>query len=516
MRPLVLVILDGWGYSPQKLDNAIASAQTPIINSIWQNYPTLLLQASAKSVGLEWGEPGNSEVGHLTLGAGRTINQYSTRINQSISSGSFFENPVLLKASEHVRQHNSSMHFIGLLGSGTVHSSLNHLEALIDFAKKINLPSVQLHLFTDGKDSGLKEAPTLIKKLQTKLTETGVGFIATIIGRMYPMDRDTNWDRTQTAFNLWTKGEGEPVQDIMTALATAYEKEANDTTLPPMVLNPAGIIKENDAIVFFNFREDSMRQIAHTFLDAEFKEFPRVLPANVFITVMTQYLEAEESPYVIFPLPEVKNGLAEIFSLQGQSQLHLAETEKYAHTTYFFNCLHSKSFQGEKDIIIPSDKDHASHPEMRAKEIGETFAAEFSKNPYPFSIINFANADILSHTGNLEVTTKGIAAIDSALAIVQQTILTAGGIMIITADHGNAESLTYTGTGEAETKHNLNPVPFYLVAQEFQRPRTPQDIEASVVSPQGIISDVAPTILELLQIPIPVEMTGSSLLSLIR
>ncbi|MBX4211712.1 MAG: 2,3-bisphosphoglycerate-independent phosphoglycerate mutase, partial [Candidatus Yanofskybacteria bacterium] len=387
---------------------------------------------------------------------------------------------------------------------------------LIDSAKKSGLTSVFIHLFTDGKDSGLKEAPTLIKKVQDKITEAGIGTIATLVGRMYAMDRDTNWDRTQKAFNLWTQGEGEHASDISTTLASAYEKGFNDTTLPALVFNAEGVVKENDAVVFFNFREDSMRQTAHAFLDPQFDKFPRSLPTNLFVALMTQYLEIEETPNVIFPVPDVKNGLAEVVSSLGESQLHIAETEKYAHTTYFFNCLHSKPFPGENDIVIPSDKDHTGHPEMRAKEIGETFVQEFSKKSYGLTVINFANADILSHTGNLDLAIKGATAIDSALKLILDAILAANGVMVITADHGNAESLTYTGTGEAETKHNLNPVPFHLVAQEYQRSRTPEEIAANVVSPQGIISDVAPTILELLQIPIPVEMTGSSLLPLIK
>ncbi len=313
MRPLALIILDGWGYASQKLGNAIVSANTPNIDYIKHNYPSLLLQASGKSVGLEWGEPGNSEVGHLTIGAGRTIFQYSTRINRAIENGEF-NTQTINNIIAHVQKNKSSLHLIGLLSSGTVHSSFAHLIALLDIAKKNNLPNVFLHLFTDGKDSGLKEAPVLIKKLRSEIERIGVGTIASIIGRMYAMDRDTNWDRTQKAYNLWTKSVGEKAKDPLLALETAYNLGFNDTSLEPIMLENGKTIDNHDAIFFFNYREDSMRQISRAFADPEFKEFPLKNMPDIFIGFMTQYFEAPNlKAGIAFPLPEVKNG--PIFSI---------------------------------------------------------------------------------------------------------------------------------------------------------------------------------------------------------
>jgi 2,3-bisphosphoglycerate-independent phosphoglycerate mutase len=517
MRPLVLVILDGWGYSNQKLGNAILSANTAYIDTIRGNFPALGLQASGKSVGLEWGEPGNSEVGHLTIGAGRTVFQYSTRINRSIESGDFFTKPAFLNAALHVQKNNSSLHLVGLLGSGTVHSNFEHIISLLDFAKRNNLTKVYLHLFTDGKDSSLKEGPDLIEKLNIQIKKLGVGIIATLTGRHYAMDRDTNWtDRTQKAYDLFTKGVGEQAPDPIAYLNASYAQDINDTKLHPAVVDPKGIIEDNDAVIFFNFREDSMRQISQAFVQPQFDKFPRKEYKNLFVALMTQYIEDPTiSLNVAFPLPEVDNGLAQALSKAGKRQLHIAETEKYAHATYFFNCLRNSPYEGESDILVESHKQHLEHPEMKASEIADRFLEEFAKDIYDFTIINFANADILSHTGNLEAATKGCEHIDAALGRVYEAIMARDGILIITADHGNAESLIYKGTGEAETKHNTNPVPLYIVAREYQRPRTREESDATVEKVEGLISDVAPTILELLQIQAPAEMAGASLLRLV-
>lgn len=517
MRPLVLVVLDGWGYSKQQLGNAVMTANTPYIDVIKHNFPALGLQASGKSVGLEWGEPGNSEVGHLTIGAGRTVFQYSTRINRAIESGDFFNNPALINAILHTQKNNSRLHLIGLLGSGTVHSNFEHLSSLLDMAKQNNVSQLYLHLFTDGKDSGLKEGPELLEKLKVQIAKFGIGTLATLTGRHYAMDRDNNWaDRTQKAYELFTQGKGEEAPDPLAYLQASYAKDITDTKLHPAVVDPKGTIEDNDAVIFFNFREDSMRQISRCFVDPSLDKIPRKEYKNLFVTLMTQYLEdLPISLNVAFPLPEVDNGLAEALSKSGKRQLHIAETEKYAHATYFFNCLRNTPYEGEIDILVESYKQHLEHPEMKASEIADKFLEEFAKGIYDFTIINFANADILSHTGNLDAAVKGAEHIDTALGRVYEAVMAMDGILVITADHGNAESLIYKGTGEAETKHNTNPVPFYLVAREYQRPRTEEESNASVEKVEGLISDVAPTILELLQIQTPAEMTGASLLRLI-
>lgn len=517
MRPLVLLILDGWGYSKQQLGNAISTAHTPYIDVIRTNFPALGLQASGKSVGLEWGEPGNSEVGHLTIGAGRTVFQYSTRINRAIENGDFFTNPALVNAMLHAEKYSSRLHLVGLLGSGTVHSNFEHLSALLDMAKRNNLAQVYLHLFTDGKDSGLKEAPELLTKLTTQIKKSGVGTIATLTGRHFAMDRDNNWtDRTQKAYELFTKGMGEQASDPLGYIQASYAQDITDTKLHPAVVDPKGIIEDNDAVIFFNFREDSMRQISRCFVDPHLDKIPRKEYKNLFVTLMTQYIEDSSiSLNVAFPLPDVDNGLAEVLSKNSKRQLHIAETEKYAHATYFFNCLRNTPYEGEIDILVESYKQHLEHPEMKASEIADKFLDEFSKGIYDFTVINFANADILSHTGNLDAATKGVEYIDAALGRVYEAVMAQDGILVITADHGNAESLIYKGTGEAETKHNTNPVPLYLVAREYQRPRSEEECNASIEKVEGLISDVAPTILELLQIQTPAGMAGASLLRLI-
>jgi 2,3-bisphosphoglycerate-independent phosphoglycerate mutase len=315
MKPMVLTILDGWGYSSQKYGNAILYARTPFIDYIQHNYPSLLLQASGRAVGLTWGEAGNSEVGHLTIGAGRTVFQYLSRINKAINDGSFFQNEVLLGAIEHAKTNYSTLHIIGLLTSGSVHAHLSHLIALINLAAKNNFPNIRIHLFTDGKDSGLKEAPILIKKVQDYINQTGIGSITTLIGRDYAMDRSKNWNNTEKAYNLLVYGSGEKINnDISEQIEMLYRLGYEDPKLPPLITDKNGVIKDNDAVIFFNFREDSMRQIVRSFIEKDFPFFPIEKFNNLFVVTMTQYLENYKTN-VVFPIPEIKNGLAEVLSL---------------------------------------------------------------------------------------------------------------------------------------------------------------------------------------------------------
>ena len=513
MKPVVLTILDGWGYFKQKHGNAILNAETPNIDFIQQNYPSLLLQASGKAAGVTWGESGNSEVGHLTIGAGRVIFQYLSRINKAIDNESFFSNQILTKAIGHVRGNNSTLHLVGLLTSGSVHSHLAHLFALIDLAKRNNIINLKIHLFTDGKDSGLKEAPALIKNVEAYLAQSGIGNITTIIGRDFAMDRGKNWDLTKTTYELLTAGVGEKTSDMYKKINEYYFNGYNDSKIPPTIVDDTGVIKENDSLVFFNFREDSMRQITEVFIDKEFNTFGKKELTNLYIASLTQYIE-NPNLHVAFPIPEIKNGLAEVLSKNGKKQYHITETEKYAHVTYFFNCFKNMPFSGETDFLSESVKNPTENPEMRANEITEMVLSELDN--YDFFVINFANGDILSHLGNLEVVIKGVQAVDEALGKIKSAVLGRGGVMIVTADHGNAESLTYQSSGESETKHNDNPVPFYLIGKEFEKPRTEKDIKLSMDKPSGLLADVAPTILELMGIEKPAEMTGESLLKIIR
>lgn len=525
MKPIVLTILDGWGYSKQKLGNAILNAKTPNIDAIQKNYPSLLLQASGKAAGMTWGESGNSEVGHLTIGAGRIIFQYLSRINKAIDNESFFSNEVLIKAVEHVHDNNSTLHLAGLLTSGSVHAYLDHLFALIGLAKKNNVLNLKIHLFTDGKDSGLKEAPELIKKVDIYLSKANVGKIATVVGRDFAMDRGKNWDLTKAAYELLTAGIGDPVKssgddhgarkisNIYQKLDEYYSQGYNDSKIPPTVVDNIGVIQENDALIFFNFREDSMRQLIESFVNKEFNIFNKKELNNIYVASLTQYIE-NPNLHVVFPISEIKNGLAEVLSKNNKKQFHIAETEKYAHVTYFFNCLKNLPFDGETDSFSESVKDPLEDPKMKADDIAEKVLSELDR--YDFFVINFANGDILSHFGNLEAAVAGVEAVDNAIGKIKSAVLERSGTMIITADHGNAESLIYKLSGESETKHNDNPVPFYLVDKEFERLRSNENMESTMTKSSGLLADIAPTILELMGIEKPEEMTGDSLLKIIR
>ncbi len=516
MKPVVLIILDGWGYSRQTLGNAIASAETPRLREIQLQYPSLLLQASGPSVGLSWRESGNSEVGHLTIGAGRTVFQYSTRISRDIESGAFFENPALINAMLHANQNQSTLHILGLLGSGSVHSSFDHLQALTNMAKRLGVTSVKLHLFGDGKDSGLKESIALIGKLQAHLSGSGAGTIASIVGRKYAMDRNDSWSWTQKAYDLWVSGVGRATPDLIQAINEQHNEGLRDSELEPILVDPNGTIQDNDAIIFFNFREDSMRQIARAFTEPAFSHFQVKHFENLFITCMTQYLEEPRIGFhIAFPPPEIHNGLAEAISQAKKNQLHIAETEKYAHVTYFFNCLRYAPFEGEDDILLKSNPDPIQQPDMRALDIAQTFQEELKKGLYEFFVINIANADILAHQGILEVAIASIGDVDMAVSQIVEATLARGGVVAITSDHGNAESMVYAGSGDIETKHNPNPVPLIIIRNDLRRQRTEEEIQRTYRKSQGILSDVAPTILDLMDIKKPVEMTGESLLSLL-
>ena len=510
MRPIVLTILDGWGYSKEKIGNAILNASKPNMDAIEQAYPSALLQASGLAVGMTCGEAGNSEVGHLTLGAGRSIPQYLTRINRDIESGYFFENKELLGAINNAKSKNSTVHIIGLLGSGSVHSYFNHLLALIKLLKDKGIENYKLHLFTDGKDSSLQGAIPQLQKLSEYFPES-ISHIATILGRDFSMDRTGNWDVTQKTYDLWTKGQGKSKPDVYKALEEYYAKGLHDSNIPPTVIGSGGLIRDGDSLIFFNFREDSMRQIAKVFVDDYFDIFPRKDFKELCVVGFTQYLE-ELNLKVAYAAPFLSNGLAEYLSANGLKQFHIGETEKYAHVTYFFNCLKNKPFDGETDIFIKSGADSIAEPQMKANDIVTKVIEEMNRNYYDFIVINLANADVLAHLGNLESAIKGIETIDTELGRLSEAVLNKDGILLVTADHGNAERVIYKKSGDPETKHDQNPVPFYLIGREFKKNYSTEDIKESRKEVVGILSDVAPTILGLMQLPVPVEMTGDNLM----
>lgn len=513
MRPIVLAILDGWGYSPLKVGNAILSARIPNMDFIMNNYPGLLLQASGRAVGLTWGETGNSEVGHLTIGAGRIIFQYLSRINKAIETGEIFNNPSLVQAASHIHKNDSKFHIAGLLTSGSVHAYFNHIPALADFAKRNSFKKVYLHLYTDAKDSGLKEGKVLLAKLNDSLKNYPEVKIATIIGRDFSMDRNNNWDLTEKAYNLIVKGDGEKITDPIQKLDEFYGQGLHDNKIPPLVVDPSGMVEDGDALLFFNFREDSMRQTVRCFIDKEFEYFQRQTFTNLMTLAMTPYVDNPDLA-VVFPAPDVQKGLAEVLSLYGKKQLHIAETEKYAHATFFFNCLKNDPFPGESDIFIKSTRKPELEPEMMANEILAKATEEIQRDFYDFTIINFANADIVAHSGNLEKTIKGVETIDACIGKLKELIFQKDGILVITADHGNAESVT-SRSGDEESRHNMSPVPFFIIVKEYERQRTEDELKKAFSDSSGIIADVAPTILEMFGIPKPEEMTGESLFKLL-
>ncbi len=506
MKPLILAILDGWGYSQQKIGNAILSANTPTMNEIAANYPACLLQASGLGVGMTFGEAGNSEVGHMTIGAGRVIFQYLTRINKSIETDEFFSNPVLLKALDHVRKNSSRLHIVGLVTSGAVHAHISHLKAAIEFAQKNQMP-FSVHLFTDGRDSGLKDGAHLINKV---LGDTGsAANLASVIGRDFAMDRNGNWQKTEAAYNLIVNASGVKTDKISDTLQYYYDQDITDAAIPATVVNTSPLAK-GDAIFFVNFREDSMRQLLKVFIEPGFDIFLKKTPEDLYIATMTRYLDSPEL-HVLFDPPVINNGLTETLGKNGKKHFHIAETEKYAHVTFFFNGLHNKTFDGETDFFLESPDNLAAQPEMRAADIAQKVVSEMDRDFYDFFVINFANGDLLAHLGNLETTIKGVQAVDSALAVILQKVTEKDGIMIITADHGNAESMISKTTGEKETRHNSSPVPLYLVASQYRRERTESEIQNSMQNAAGLLADVAPTILAIMEIEKPVEMTGENL-----
>lgn len=528
--PLVLVILDGWGYSDKKIGNPIAAAKTPVMDSLRKEYPMTLLQASGPAVGMTWGEAGNSEVGHMNIGAGRIVEQYLSRINRAIADRTFFSNPALAGAFDHARSKNSKMHIIGLLTSGTAHADFSHIPALFELARQNpalsqkelglggqaadnNQLEVYLHLFLDGKDSGLQEGLGLITKLDEQIQRIGCGKIATVIGRNFAMDRDNNWDLTKKAHDLLTGAVNDATENLYNTIQAFYEKGLNDSKIPPTVVKQSGFtgIADGDALIFFNFREDSMRQLVRPFVEQDFSFFaPKALP-DIYVCTMTQYLDNPKA-VVVIPPPQLPNGLAETLSAKGKTQLHIAETEKYAHVAYFFNGLRMEPFSGETDVFMESIKNYEQNPVMKSREITQRVIEEIKADHSDFILMNYANPDMLAHTGNFEAAVKGIEAVDAAIGEVKNTVLAAGGTLIVTADHGNAESMTYRSSGEVETRHDESPVPFFLISMLHQTAKDESRMAQEVSETPGILADVAPTVLELMGIQQSADMTGKSLL----
>lgn len=518
-KPVVLIILDGFGISPDKIGSPWEIVERKTFHEIEKFYPFTAIQASGIAVGLAWGEAGNSEVGHLTIGAGKIIYNYLPKISTAINDGSFFKNEVFLRAIEHVKNPlaggDSALHLSGLFSSGTVHAYFEHLYALLDLAKQNEIKNVYLHLYTDGKDAYKKEGVKFYEKFEKYLGENYPDAkIASIIGRNYSMDRDNNWDKTARAYNLFVNGEGEEFESASKYIGSNYEKEIFDPLVEPGVIkNKEFRIKNNDSLIFFNFREDSMRQITKAFISKDFPYFPRKKFDNLLVVTMTDY-DKNFPCLTAFKSAEVEEPLAKIIAENGLKQLHVAESEKYAHVTYFLNGGRETQFEGEERILVksPETPSYALMPEMSAEKVAEALLDNLEK--YDFIVVNFANADMVGHTGKFEPTAKAIETIDRCLGKIIPAVLKINGVMVITSDHGNAEEKIYKITGEEKSKHSINPVPLYLIANDFkkQKPATEEEIIDDYRDVKGTLSDVAPTILELFNIKKPASMTGKSLL----
>ncbi len=515
-RATVFVVLDGFGIGRRDATNPIHLANPANINYIKQNYLSGALQASGIAVGLPWGEVGNSEVGHITLGAGKVVYQHYPRISLTIKDGGFFKNNAIALAFTHAEKNNSGVNLIGLLSEGNVHASFEHLEALIKSAKRTGVKKLNIHIITDGKDSAPKSAPELIKKLRAVMEENKIGAIASISGRYYALDRDEHYDRTGKAYAAIT-GQGSTADNIETYLQTNYAKDLDDQFIEPATLSKENCVKENDAIIFFDFREDGIRQIASCFASPEFSQFPVISQTALAVTTFTEYSPAFNAT-VAFPEENIERPLGAVLADAGKVQLRIAETEKYAHVTYFFNALKTDPFKNEYRVLIPSQNvaRHDEHPEMMAQEIASRAIAAINEGATDFILINFANADVVAHTGNIDATIKAINTLDLELRRIFDAVLANNGVLIITSDHGNAEQMANPLTGAPETKHNLSAVPIYIAGKEFVSVKTEKESEEAEREICGILSDVAPTVLEIIKIDKPANMTGESLLGLLK
>jgi 2,3-bisphosphoglycerate-independent phosphoglycerate mutase len=508
-QPVILVVLDGFGINPKKEGNAIANASMPNMDALLRNYPTSSLSMSGLDVGLPDGQMGNSEVGHMILGAGRIVYQDLTLIHKDIDEGNFDKNPIILNALKTTRAGGARLHLMGLLGDGGVHSHQRHMEALIKMARREKVGPVYLHLFLDGRDTPPNSAEQFILDLNEKLKAWPEVKIATVTGRYYAMDRDKRWDRVEKAYLCITEGAGKPADSPLEAIRNSYSEGVTDEFVLPTVMRsaiPEGLIRNGDGVIFFNFRADRARELTRALIDADFKEFPRKSRLNLSTyTTMTQYDEKFKVP-VAYPPRELRKILGEVASQHGLKQLRIAETEKYAHVTYFFNGGEEEEFPGEQRILIPSPKDVPTYdfkPEMSARQVTEALVKKFSEEDINLVIANFANADMVGHTGNFAASVKACEVIDECLGKVVDAALSRNGRVVITADHGNIEQLIDYDTGMPHTAHTINRVPIILVDEERKRSHLKE----------GTAIDVAPTVLQLLELPQPSEMTGHSLIT---
>lgn len=520
-KPVVLVVLDGWGETEETEGNPFVKAKLPTVDKLNKFYPKILLKASGLAVGVPWGEVGNSEVGHQALGSGQIKYQNLPRISLAIESGEFFENKNIIEPMQRCRQEGKKFHILGLLSDGGVHSHIDHYLAALEMAKQQGLKDVYLHVITDGRDTPPDSSLKFIKRLREKIDEVDLGEIATVVGRYYAMDRNNNWDRTEKAYLAMTAGVGNKTSDPESLIEKWHQEGKSDEFLEPIVVtdkkeNPVATVADGDYVFFINFRSDRAKQITRAFTEENFDKFsPSTKRPRVFFIAMVQYDKDIRVDAIAFPPEKITVTLGSTLAAYNKRQLRLAETEKYAHVTYFFNAGKDGPYPGEDRIVIPSKNvpSYDKLPEMSAPEITETLIGKVNEGIYDFILVNYANADMVGHTGNEEACIKAIECLDRCLAQIIPPVLERNGCLLITADHGNVEELINLKTHGKDTEHSSNPVPLWYVTPTNHREKTEEEMIATV---QGFLCDVAPTVLEIMDIPKPPEMTCTSLLPLLQ
>ena len=504
-KPVMLMILDGFGINDNTDGNAVKTAKTPNIDKLMKKYQTTEIYTSGLKVGLPEGQMGNSEVGHTNIGAGRIVYQDLTKITKSIEDGDFFTIPEFTEAIENCKKYNSKLHILGLLSDGGVHSHIRHLYGLLEMAKRRDFEDVYVHCFLDGRDTPPASAEGYIVQLEEKMKEKNLGKIASISGRYYAMDRDKRWDRVKKCYDALVNGEGEKATSATIAIEDSYQKEVFDEFVVPTVIcngeTPIATIQNHDSVIFFNFRPDRAREITRTIVDKDFNEF-ETKKLDTYFVCFTNYDETMPNVKIAFKKEPLVNTLGEVLANNGLTQLRIAETEKYAHVTFFFNGGEEKQYAGEDRILVPSPKvaTYDLKPEMSAYEVTDNVVKAIDSDKYDVIILNYANPDMVGHTGSLEATIKALEFLDGCVKRVVDAIENNDGTLLITADHGNAEQMIDYKTGELHTAHTTNPVPLVLIGRE--------DVKLK----EGRLADLAPTMLDLMNLEKPAEMTGESLI----
>ena len=506
-KPVMLMILDGFGINEKEDGNAVKLANTPNIDKLMKKFQTTKIYTSGLKVGLPDGQMGNSEVGHTNIGAGRIVYQELTKITKSIEDGNFFAIPEFIEAIENCKKYNSKLHILGLVSDGGVHSHIRHLYGLLEMAKRRDFENVYVHCFLDGRDTPPASAENYITQLEEKMREKGIGKIASLSGRYYAMDRDKRWDRVKKCYDALVNGEGNKATSATIAIENSYQKEVFDEFVEPTVIcngeTPIATIQEHDSVIFFNFRPDRAREITRTIVDKDFNEF-ETKKMDTYFVCFTNYDETMPNVKIAFKKEPLVNTFGEYVSKLGYTQLRIAETEKYAHVTFFFNGGEEKQYEGEDRILVPSPKveTYDQKPEMSAYEVTDKVLEAISNDKYDCIILNFANTDMVGHTGSLPAAIKAVEAVDECVGKIVKLVEEKQGNLIITADHGNAEQMIDYKTGEPHTAHTTNPVPIILVTPD----------ETLNLKENGKLADLAPTMLDLMNLKKPEEMTGESLL----